>query len=246
MLTSPLARSPPLSVIFVSIWRLVQIVEHQAGWYPDNDPTWYGPLIIVLADLELDLASICASVPVFWPALEQGFERIFITREVQITREDRWAPPYNVGVGSAAPDHHAMIMVNGGGAAVNLAQQFRELDSSSQLGLTKVGKGEEGIGGKTRHLHSRNDSDTELGLGDESEFRDVGAGDAHVKEMAQYADNVFVMGYIDPLSEGPKMATTTVSRVEGGQGSKRPGKRGLGGGRDKVFRAWVHGRAATK
>lgn len=72
-----------------SMWRLVTIIQHQAATYPTFDPTWYGPSSIVLAGVEINLAVICASVPVFWPVIEkQGFQ-IFVTKEVKVTSEIR-------------------------------------------------------------------------------------------------------------------------------------------------------------
>lgn len=61
------------------------------------DPTWYGPKSITLAALEVDLASICASIPTFWPILSQrllrvggaGAGSIFVTQEVHITHQHR-------------------------------------------------------------------------------------------------------------------------------------------------------------
>ncbi|KAH8896470.1 hypothetical protein GQ53DRAFT_838575 [Thozetella sp. PMI_491] len=75
---------------FFSVWRLVTVIEHKAATYPEVDPTWYAPVSLVLAALELDVASICASVPVFWPVIERHFGKIFITQEVEVTREARW------------------------------------------------------------------------------------------------------------------------------------------------------------
>jgi hypothetical protein len=40
----------------------------------------------VLATLEVDVASVCASTPVFWPVLRDHVLTIFVTREVKITR----------------------------------------------------------------------------------------------------------------------------------------------------------------
>ncbi len=62
--------------------------------YPAVDPTWYAPITIVLAALEVNMASICASVPVFWPVIEQQFGKIFITQEVKVTSEERWQPRF--------------------------------------------------------------------------------------------------------------------------------------------------------
>ncbi|KAJ9156384.1 Integral membrane protein [Pleurostoma richardsiae] len=76
-------------VNMLSIWRLVSIVQSKAGTYPTLDPSWYGSVPIVLAALEVDLALICASLPVFWPVVQSSLGRIFVTREVNVTREDR-------------------------------------------------------------------------------------------------------------------------------------------------------------
>ncbi|KAI0172994.1 hypothetical protein GGR52DRAFT_431026 [Hypoxylon sp. FL1284] len=78
-------------VIVFATWRLVTILEHQVATWPTRDPTWYGPISIVLAVLEVDAASICASVPIFWPVLRQlNWGKIFVTQEVNITRETRY------------------------------------------------------------------------------------------------------------------------------------------------------------
>ncbi|KAF7515207.1 hypothetical protein G7054_g14695 [Neopestalotiopsis clavispora] len=75
----------------LAIWRVATIVEHKAATYPTLDPTWYGPISILLASCEVDLATICASVPVFWPILTSNLDRIFITREIKIERNHRFS-----------------------------------------------------------------------------------------------------------------------------------------------------------
>ncbi|KAI1449529.1 hypothetical protein F5Y02DRAFT_214803 [Annulohypoxylon stygium] len=79
-----------LIVLLISIWCLQTIVENKAGTSPVLDPTWYGPKSIILAALEVDLASICASIPTFWPHLSQTLlGSIFVTQEVHITHQHR-------------------------------------------------------------------------------------------------------------------------------------------------------------
>ncbi|KAF3766881.1 hypothetical protein M406DRAFT_350304 [Cryphonectria parasitica EP155] len=74
----------------MSIWRLAAIIETQATTKPTFDPTWYGAMPIVLAVLEVDIATITASLPVFWPVLQQLHQnQILVTREVKIVREER-------------------------------------------------------------------------------------------------------------------------------------------------------------
>ncbi|KAI1816598.1 hypothetical protein GGS20DRAFT_536890 [Poronia punctata] len=76
-------------VNLVSIWRLHVIIRTRAATWPVPDPTFYGPQSFVLAVLEVDLASIVASVPVFWPMLTQNWGKIFVTQEVHVTRHHR-------------------------------------------------------------------------------------------------------------------------------------------------------------
>ncbi|KAI1461134.1 hypothetical protein F4805DRAFT_454071 [Annulohypoxylon moriforme] len=77
-------------VLLISIWCLQTIIDHKAGTSPVLDPTWYGPKSIILAALEVDLASICASIPTFWPHLSQTLlGSIFVTQEVHITHQHR-------------------------------------------------------------------------------------------------------------------------------------------------------------
>ncbi|KAI8955111.1 hypothetical protein F4801DRAFT_586985 [Xylaria longipes] len=73
----------------ISIWRLHTIIQTRAGTYPVIDPTFYAPQSIVLAALEVDLASIVASIPVFWPLLTQNWGAIFVTQEVHVTHHHR-------------------------------------------------------------------------------------------------------------------------------------------------------------
>ncbi|KAI1124114.1 hypothetical protein F5Y10DRAFT_38543 [Nemania abortiva] len=78
-----------IAINVISIWRLHIIITTRAATYPVIDPTFYGPQSIVLAAIEVDLASIVASVPVFWPILTHGWGAIFVTQEVHVTRHHR-------------------------------------------------------------------------------------------------------------------------------------------------------------
>lgn len=76
----------------LSIWRLQSIVETRAATLPTFDPTWYGATPIVLSSMEVNLATVCASLPVFWPVLKKTLSPyIMVTHEVKVTRElRRW------------------------------------------------------------------------------------------------------------------------------------------------------------
>lgn len=77
------------SVIFTSVWRLYTIIVNRAATYPYIDFTWWTPISIILSCLEIDLAIICASMPVFWPVLEAKISQIFVIREVRVSIERR-------------------------------------------------------------------------------------------------------------------------------------------------------------
>ncbi|KAI0839376.1 hypothetical protein F5Y06DRAFT_265285 [Hypoxylon sp. FL0890] len=80
-----------LCVLVFATWRLVTIIQHQVATWPTRDPTWYGPISIILAVLEVGAASVCASVPIFWPVLSNmDWGKIFVTQEINITRETRY------------------------------------------------------------------------------------------------------------------------------------------------------------
>ncbi|KAI0479290.1 hypothetical protein GGR56DRAFT_673221 [Xylariaceae sp. FL0804] len=76
-------------VNILSIWRLQGVVQNQAATYPVLDPTWYGPKSIILAVMEVDLASVVASVPIFWPLFEAQLGKIFVTQEVLVVTTSR-------------------------------------------------------------------------------------------------------------------------------------------------------------
>ncbi|KAI1100036.1 hypothetical protein F4804DRAFT_345056 [Jackrogersella minutella] len=73
----------------LTIWRLITIVGHRATTSPTFDPTWYGAISILLGSVEANIASICASVPIFWPSLKARLDQIFVTREITITLNRR-------------------------------------------------------------------------------------------------------------------------------------------------------------
>ncbi|PVI00608.1 hypothetical protein DM02DRAFT_562695 [Periconia macrospinosa] len=76
-------------VVMISVWRLYTIIETQAATKPYLDFTWWAPKPLILSCLEIDLAIMVASMPVFWPVVESSFTAIFVTHEVQITEHRR-------------------------------------------------------------------------------------------------------------------------------------------------------------
>lgn len=67
-----------------SIIRFAYIVKYKATTSPTFDPTWYGSSSTVLSVVEVDLATIVASLPVFWPHFRRNIASIMVTHEVEI------------------------------------------------------------------------------------------------------------------------------------------------------------------
>ncbi|KAK0614708.1 hypothetical protein B0T14DRAFT_570612 [Immersiella caudata] len=76
-------------VVTLSGWRVYETIYFKAGWYPTRDPTWYGPRSLLLIILEVNVASICVSVPIFWPVISPYLGAIFITHEFSVNYEER-------------------------------------------------------------------------------------------------------------------------------------------------------------
>lgn len=74
-------------VVLLSVWRLYSIIQHRAGLYPYPDFTWWGPVSFLLSCLEIDLAILTCSVPIFFPRLRQSFAAIFVSHEIKIEEE---------------------------------------------------------------------------------------------------------------------------------------------------------------
>ncbi|CAN8100385.1 unnamed protein product [Discula destructiva] len=70
--------------VICSIFRFTSIVDHEATTSPAFDPTWYGPEAFILSVLEVDIATIVASLPVFWPYLRRNIDRIMVTHEIEV------------------------------------------------------------------------------------------------------------------------------------------------------------------
>ncbi|KAI3553261.1 hypothetical protein CABS01_10236 [Colletotrichum abscissum] len=151
-----------IAVNGVSVVRVYSIIQHRSATRPTLDPMWYGPLSIVLSAVEVDLAMVASSVPIFWPVLRQRFPGIFVTKEVEVTREVRrlesveleddmeMEPDRRSRVGSEASLRQENINQGGGAGGrymdefiVNQVDPLRKAKST----VTEVKAGDEAQGG---------------------------------------------------------------------------------------------------
>lgn len=82
---------------------MVYVIQHFTVRHFRFDPTWDNATTAGLACLEVDLASVCAALPIFWPVLTTAWGRIFVTTEVSVTRE----------VGPLHPRKHSIELEGG-------------------------------------------------------------------------------------------------------------------------------------
>ncbi|KAJ4301415.1 hypothetical protein N0V90_003507 [Kalmusia sp. IMI 367209] len=76
-------------VLLMSILRLWTAMRHNKFSINAVDFTWWYPLTMILASLEIDFAIICASIPIFWPVIISALPQIFVTQEVRVTHHRR-------------------------------------------------------------------------------------------------------------------------------------------------------------
>jgi hypothetical protein len=76
-----------------ALWRFVEIINTGGG--VASDPTWNMPASAMLSTVEIFLAALCATIPFFWPAVVDQFNKIFVqydfsVSEVRVQDEDKF------------------------------------------------------------------------------------------------------------------------------------------------------------
>jgi len=72
-------------VVSISVARLVTLVQHRAGTSPNLDLTFFGPPIFIASVLEVQVAVLAASMPIFWPIIESlSMGTILVVNEVTV------------------------------------------------------------------------------------------------------------------------------------------------------------------
>jgi hypothetical protein len=79
----------PTSVVILSIARLVSLSIKRAGTTPVFDPSFATPTVYVFSVLEVNIAILTASIPIFWPLVTSfAANKILVVNEIEV-RTDR-------------------------------------------------------------------------------------------------------------------------------------------------------------
>ncbi|KAF2864670.1 hypothetical protein BDV95DRAFT_445603, partial [Massariosphaeria phaeospora] len=76
-------------VIITSSLRLWILASHTDTELRSADVTWWHPVVMLVSSLELNLALITASIPVFHVYLAKYLAQIFVTKEIIVQRHER-------------------------------------------------------------------------------------------------------------------------------------------------------------
>ncbi|KAF9728830.1 hypothetical protein PMIN04_003472 [Paraphaeosphaeria minitans] len=74
--------------VSLSIARVISISIKRIGTVPVFDPSWYTPTVYIFSALELNVAILTASIPIFWPLVASfTANKILIVNEIEIRTE---------------------------------------------------------------------------------------------------------------------------------------------------------------
>jgi hypothetical protein len=77
------------SVVAVSIGRMVSLVVNKAGSAPIIDTSYHIPTVYIFSVLEVNIAILCASIPIFWPIITSfASNKILVVNEISVHVEE--------------------------------------------------------------------------------------------------------------------------------------------------------------
>ncbi|KAF2998509.1 hypothetical protein E8E13_004036 [Curvularia kusanoi] len=72
-------------VAIVSIGRLISLCIKRAGTVPVPDMTYYTPVVYIFSVLEVNIAILVASIPIFWPMISSfATNKILVVNEIVV------------------------------------------------------------------------------------------------------------------------------------------------------------------
>ena len=74
--------------VSLSIARVIAISIRRLGTVPVFDPSWATPTVFIFSILEINMAILTASIPIFWPLVTSlAMNKILIVNEIEIRTE---------------------------------------------------------------------------------------------------------------------------------------------------------------
>lgn len=72
----------------MSVGRMITLAINQAGTVPTLDMSFHTPIVFIFSVLEVNLAIITASIPIFWPVIATiATNKIWVVNEIEIRVE---------------------------------------------------------------------------------------------------------------------------------------------------------------
>ncbi|KAF1828952.1 hypothetical protein BDW02DRAFT_613550 [Decorospora gaudefroyi] len=97
-------------VVVMAIARTISLCINRAGTVPVIDMTYYTPIVFLLSVLEVNIAIIAGSIPIFWPAIVTlSANRIFVVNEVEIHVEQLGSDTNDIKLGERNKDKLGVV-----------------------------------------------------------------------------------------------------------------------------------------
>lgn len=151
------------SVVTLSIARLISLCIKRAGTVPVFDVTYATPAIYLFSVLEINIAILCASIPIFWPLVSSlAGNKILVVNEIEVRTDRRNSQSI------ALADQGADKGVGGGfagaredteGRTSRISVLANKIDGKTGLGLSMTRSTSPS---RSKHRHSHKPSSTSI------------------------------------------------------------------------------------
>ncbi|KAL1596836.1 hypothetical protein SLS59_007577 [Nothophoma quercina] len=78
-----------MPVAAISIGRMISLCINRAGTIPIVDMSYHTPVVYIFSVLEVNIAILCASIPIFWPIISSfATNKILVVNEIVVHVEE--------------------------------------------------------------------------------------------------------------------------------------------------------------
>ncbi|KAF2439577.1 hypothetical protein P171DRAFT_458070 [Karstenula rhodostoma CBS 690.94] len=211
--------------VSLSIARVIAISIKRIGTVPVFDPSWYTPTVYIFSVLELNMAILTASIPIFWPLVTSiAANKILIVNEIEIRTElidnsfalsEQGKGFAGVGDDDPADDRASRISVMGKSDTDKLNRNNSRLSRITHHHKPSNSDSSDKALGLDMGRRVSQDSQRKLNLTHQTSSHSFGSGrleDSPDLTHARY-QNKFVQDWAVPDFEGPKAGRAGDERV---------------------------------